>query len=245
MKLFQSKPAPIEFAGFQRYASCSCFEPVSNSSVKWSELQFHTAAVEETEGDRQLAELVALTAERGLKAFNPRKELGWVLWAQVTSLPASIATMQEVETIEMYGSHLVSIPPEIGRLQKLRLFDVYTSYRLHWFPYEIATLPQLASSRISTRALYGNYKYRPPFPRLPSRVPAHRTCSVCSQAVEEDRLIQRWTTRRVGSDRMPLLVNACSTACLARVPAPDPGEIPKHHKGGVSSRPPKGPDSYQ
>ncbi len=40
----------------------------------------------------------------------------------------------------------------------LRVFEPYTSRRLHWFPYEITRCTSLRRSVVSTRALYGNYK---------------------------------------------------------------------------------------
>jgi hypothetical protein len=48
----------------------------------------------------------------------------------------------------------------------LEVFTPYMSYRLHWFPYEITRCPALRDSTVSTRALYGNHKLRPPFRKL-------------------------------------------------------------------------------
>lgn len=53
------------------------------------------------------------------------------------------------------------------------------------FPYELTRCPRLRASVVSTRALYGNFKYRPPFP-----------------ALREPHVL-------------PLLVNACSSACAS------------------------------
>jgi hypothetical protein len=79
-------------------------------------------------------------------------------------------------------------PPEIGDMTNLEEFDPYTSRCLHWFPYEITRCKHLTRSRISTRCLYGNYKYRPPFPRLPqiSAALAPAACSVCSGRISAD-----------------------------------------------------------
>ena len=71
-----------------------------------------------------------------------------------------------VKHLVLYGSNLVRIPPEIGAMSSLEEFTPYTSYRLHWFPYEITRCRKLSRSTVSTRALFGNYKLRPPFPRL-------------------------------------------------------------------------------
>jgi hypothetical protein len=75
-------------------------------------------------------------------------------------------------------------------MSSLEDFDPYTSHRLHWFPFEITQCTALKDSRISKRALYGNFKYRNPFPDLrnegeflDSLRPAN--CSVCNQAFGE------------------------------------------------------------
>lgn len=62
--------------------------------------------------------------------------------------------------------------------RRLLAFEPYTSYSLHWFPYELTRCMNLRDSTVSTRALYGNIKYRPAFPRLHPRgasaaLPAH------------------------------------------------------------------------
>src|SRR5207247_10515570 len=110
----------------------------------------------------------------------------------------------------------------------------YTSHRLHWYPYELTRCPRLSDSTVSTRVLYGNFKFRPPFPALrpvtdaaeadftgldPGMwgVDAVRTCSVCDQPGDRE-LYQVWTSRLVGTDVLPLLVNACSAACVAKLP---------------------------
>jgi len=58
-----------------------------------------------------------------------------------------------------------------------------------------------------------------------------RTCSVCDQPVDRE-LYQVWTSRLVGTDVLPLLVNACSAACVAKLPEPHGGYIPTPHTGG-------------
>ena len=88
---------------------------------------------------------------------------------QIVTLPPTIAKLKSVKVLYLVGSHLVRIPPEFGELTRLEEFDAYTSYRLHWLPYEITRYRRLKRSRISTLTLYGNYKYRPPFPRLESQ----------------------------------------------------------------------------
>ena len=69
---------------------------------------------------------------------------------------ATISKLTRVKELRLYGSDPVRIPPEIGELEQLEIFDIYTSYRLHWLQFEITRRTNLKSSRISTRALYGN-----------------------------------------------------------------------------------------
>ena len=81
-------------------------------------------------------------------------------------------------------------------MTSLRAFEPYTSYRLHWFPYEITRCTQLRGSTVSTRALYGNFKFRPPFPRLTPPVPREhgplRPCSVCDRPFEDLERFRVW-----------------------------------------------------
>lgn len=85
---------------------------------------------------------------------------------QVVTLPPTIAELTAVRRLLLYGTNLVRLPPEIGAMTGLRAFDPYTSHRLHWYPYELTRCPELADSTVSTRVLYGNFKFRPPFPAL-------------------------------------------------------------------------------
>lgn len=48
----------------------------------------------------------------------------------------------------LYGSNLVRIPPEIGAMTSLEEFTPYTSYRLHWVPYEITRRAAPAGQRV-------------------------------------------------------------------------------------------------
>ncbi len=93
-----------------------------------------------------------------------------------------------------------------------------------------------------------NFKFRPPFPAL--RPVTHageadftaldsgvwgaeavRSCSVCDRPVGRE-LYQVWISRYVGTDVLPFLVNACSSACVAALPEPRKGYIPTSHTGG-------------
>lgn len=216
---------------------CDCFRPVWDSTAVWQELSFHNTPVDpDADAYRQLADLILLTAERGLAEFIPRRELGHTLMRGITHLPPTIGLMDRCERFDLYGSHLEAIPREIVGMKALRNFSVYTSHRLHWLPYEILRCPLLSSSLISRRALYGNAKYRAPFPRLPDATVATFLCSLCDAAIESPPY-QRWISLRLGNDIVPLLVNACSSGCLAKLPPPAPGTTIRPHRGGLGSRP--------
>ena len=166
--------------------------------------------------------------------------LGAELWARIVTLPASVARLTAVTRFNLYGSSLVRVPPEIGEMAALREFTPYTSYRLHWFPYEITRCRRLADGTVSTRALYGNCKYRPPFPRLPQMldvvIPAR--CSVCGGPFDAGGPSQRWVSLPVGTDVLPLLVHACSGECVERIPAPSEGYVRTPHEGGLGVQQP-------
>jgi hypothetical protein len=156
-------------------------------------------------------------------------------------LPPSIATLTSVRHLILYGSSLVRIPPEIGEMKSLENFTPYTSYRLHWFPYEIRRCTKLKDSTISTRALYGNVKYRPPFPRLPQINAAYlpARCSVCEASLAGITPKQLWISLTIGTDVVPLLVHACSDGCVADLPTPPAGYVQYPHTGGLDLAQPK------
>jgi hypothetical protein len=167
---------------------------------------------------------------------------------QIVTLPPAIAKLTAVRHLVLYGTNLARIPPEIGAMTSLKVFEPYTSHRLHWYPYELTRCVRLADSTVSTRVLYGNFKFRPPFPALRPVTDAGeadfaaldpgvwgadavRTCSVCDGPVDRE-LRQVWISRRVGTDVLPLLVNACSATCVAALPEPHRGYVPTPHTGG-------------
>ena len=102
----------------------------------------------------------------GADEFAPCEALGPELYAGIFTLPESIGKLKRVTKVHLYGSKLKRIPPEIGEMTALTYFDVYTSYGLEWVPYELTRCKNLIDSRVSTRALYGNYKHRLHFPPL-------------------------------------------------------------------------------
>ena len=181
-----------------------------------------------------LMQLVEDAARDRRETFAPKKVLGAELWSQVITLPASIATLKHVRKLDLYRSYLLRIPPEIGEMESLEEFIPYTSYGLHWFPFEITRCRRLKASTVSTRALYGNYKFRQPFPSLEPVVAdlVSERCSVCSLPMGRDRVEQWWLSLNVATDVLPLLVNACSAACIARLPQAPEGYVHGPHKGG-------------
>ncbi len=108
----------------------------------------------------KLNEAIDRIAMEGSDELDPRAEIGDDLWARITTLPESISKLKKVSKLHLYGSKLKRIPPEIGEMESLKYFDPYTSYDLKWFPYEITHCKNLIDSRVSTRAIYGNYKNR-------------------------------------------------------------------------------------
>jgi hypothetical protein len=207
-------------------------------------------------GWRRLLELIDEAAADGREVFRPLLELTPAERVDLVTLPPTIAKLTRVKQLRLYGSPLVRIPPEIGAMTSLEVFEPYTSYSLHWFPYELTRCLGLRDSTVSTRALYGNFTYRYPFPRLQPRgaLPASsdldprvwgveqiHTCSVCDGPIDPARFRQVWLSLRVATDVLPLLVNACSTACVRALPHPPDGYVAEPHQGGRDLRQPPRP----
>jgi hypothetical protein len=216
---------------------CSCLAP-QYTTQPWHELEFHLEE-QDTSCDawKRLLEIIERCAAKGDEIFAPSTEFTWEDWIKIITLPATIAKLTRVKEFRLYASNLICIPPEIGNMKELEVFDVYTSYRLHWLPYEITRCANLRSSTISTRALYGNYKYRPPFPRLPSKAASSvpKRCSVCGETLEAGFTIQVWISLRIATDVVPLLVHACSQRCVDALPSPPAGYISHAHTGGLDN----------
>jgi hypothetical protein len=236
---------------------CECFDQYADHGE--IEIRFH-AEKQDTECDawKRLLDLIEQAVIDELEEFAPIRELSWEERSQIVTLPPTIAKLKSVKNFRLYGSHLVRIPPEIGEMTNLEVFVPYTSHRLHWFPYEITRCRNLKNSTVSTRSLYGNYKYRPPFPKLQTGrnstkgleldnlspevwgADSIRTCSVCNRSLENLGLYQAWISLNVATDVLPLLVNACSEACLHRLPKPAENYVQKPHKGGLEVDQPPG-----
>lgn len=184
---------------------------------------------------KKLCEYVDKVAEEESEEFSPVEELGHELFSQINSLPETISKLKKVKKMWLYGSKLIRIPPKIGQMESLEYFDPYTSYNLHWFPYEITHCKNLKSSTVSTRALYGNYKNRMGFPVLtnnPVRYSGETVkCSVCSKVISYEETDQWWISLRVATDVMPLLVNVCSEKCKNTLPDAPEDYIQSAHKG--------------
>ena len=223
------KPNPV-----RSYASCNCLIRQGEGGT-WRELRLHSD-IQNTNSDawKSLEAYIQSVAAEGKDELNPLDGIGPEKWQQIVTLPRSIATLPSVKFLSLYGSHLVRIPPEIGEMKNLEEFEPYTSYRLHWFPYEIIRCKKLKISRVSTRALYGNYKYRAPFPRLPGILPdlIPQSCGICRGPFREGRPHQAWISLWVATDVLPLLVHACSHEYIEQLPQPPVGYVQKPHQGG-------------
>jgi len=250
----QLRPNPV-----RHYASCHCldaqYEPAQVEDdvntegaeervarpSEWQELKFHTEA-QDTNSDawKALETYIAKVRRDKSDELEPLTGIGCELWGQIVTLPKSIGALNSVRFLGLYGSHLVRIPPEIGDMTNLEEFDPYTSRCLHWFPYEITRCHRLTQSRVSTRCLYGNHKYRPPFPRLPQSLDllAPAKCSVCGGSFSTEGIHQAWISLRVATDVLPLLVHACSEKCIASLSKPASAYVQHPHFGGLDLKQP-------
>ncbi|MGE3809551.1 MAG: TIGR02996 domain-containing protein [Gemmataceae bacterium] len=233
----------------QPYTACPCpLESGSEEYGPFSEMRLHREAQDtECPNWKRLLRLIEDASADGRPELVPFMSESENLyeerpWEGVITLPPSIAKLKAVNHLGLYGSELMRIPPEIGEMDSLESFDPYTSYFLHWLPYEITRCKNLKHSRLSTRALYGNFKYRPPFPVLEPRksVPAGavRKCSVCDRPFHDVGEHRVWISLRVATDVLPLLVNACSQNCIDRLPAPPENYVPYPHRGGLDVQQP-------
>lgn len=230
--------------------SCNCFDQYTRQ--KWLEMSLH-AERQNTEcaGWKRLLTLIEEAAKDGREEFAPLHEMSWEERTEIVTLPPTISKLKSVKHLQLYRSWLVRIPPEIGEMTNLEEFTPYTSYKLHWYPYEITRCKKLKGSTVSTRALYGNFKLRPPFPKLQAgrnstqgleldNLPPEmwgtdsiKTCSVCNLPLENKGLHQVWISLWVATDVLPLLVNACSEECIQKLPPPAENYVRETHKGGL------------
>jgi len=216
--------------------NCDCFGYYHGQigEVKPSKESLFHNEVQDTAGPawELLNILIEKAAATNARKFAPGLEMPPDLWANIVELPPSIGELTSVRKLYLYSSHLVRVPPEIGDMTGLEELDLYTSYRLHWLPYEVTQCTNLKRSRFSTRALYGNYKFRPPFPPLITPNIGVK-CSICSNAISTASPAPVWISLRVGTDILPLLANVCSEDCIARLPSPAVGYVDHPHRGGL------------
>lgn len=186
---------------------------------------------------KKLCEYIEDVAKKGNEDFIPSNALGNDLFSQIYTLPESISKLKKVKKMVLYGSNLKRIPPEIGEMESLEIFVPYTSYDLHWFPYEITRCKKINDSTISTRALYGNYKNRMDFPTLDHNPVKYfgdnLKCSVCQKELTYETTNQMWITAYVGTDTIPMLTNLCSKECEQNLQKPSENYVQYPHKGGA------------
>ena len=102
----------------------------------------------------RLLELIDKAAKDKRAKFAPREEMPSEDWEKIVTLPREISKLKDVNILMLYRSFLEWIPPEIGEMESLEEFIPYTSYRLHWFPYEITRckkLVKVGSASLSQR----------------------------------------------------------------------------------------------
>ena len=237
----QGKPTPViridpvTLAAAQRVersGHCSCLSLRGKKSTP-SVPNLH-AEMQNTSAPGWLALLALIDVSRSASVIEPAAILPADQWSDVITLPAEVQILTTVSQLRLYGSHLRRLPPEIGRLSALCNLDTYTSYSLHWLPYELTRCTRLRDTRMSTRALYGNVKTRLPFPRLSSPLATlqPQTCSVCDRPFGLRGAKPFWNSQRIGTDIAPLLAHSCSSECTARIPDAPDGYYARPHKGG-------------
>lgn len=213
---------------------CRCLAVRGKTGVP-SVPKLHTGVQDrQVPGWAQVIELIETELQSDSLIFEPSASIAWDDWIGMITLPPAIARLAGVREVRLYGSHLQRLPPEIGRMASLEDLDIYTSYSLHWLPYEVTRCTSLARTRVSRRALYGNINTRLPFPRLDRPIEAlvPDTCSVCDRPFGHAVPLPLWTTLRVGTDVVPLLVHSCSKDCTYSIPRSPPGYYPRPHRGG-------------
>lgn len=239
---------PISDFTYKPY-SCNCFNMYRYQEP--TEIKFHSEMQDvKCNGWKRLLDLIEEAAEDEREEFAPFQEMTDEELFQIVTLPPTISKLKSVKRLRLWRSIMVRIPPEIGEMTNLEEFDPYTSRALHWYPFEITWCKNLKDSRVSTRALYGNFKHRPPFPRLQpdmnsteslhlNNLPPEiwgtnsiTTCSVCNRPLANLGLHQRWISLSVATDVLPLLVNACSETCIQKLPVPPDNYIQQPHAGG-------------
>jgi len=242
------------------YPKCDCFDSfyrwerrfdsaesqeeraeLENSPFQWSESKLHVDPPFRSKRAWDIAcDIIDVATHKARRELNLGKEMDRVDYMALNTLPATIGDLKNLRKLVLYGSNISSLPREIAGCENLQYLEPYTSYRLHWFPYELTRCKNLTFSCVSTRALYGNYKLRPPFPDLSLsnwRWPnGNSRCSICNSPAND--LEQFWISKRVGTDVMPLLVSVCGSDCLHHVGPGEANYVHTPHTGGLRIKQP-------
>lgn len=225
---------------------CSCFD-FAHVQVPAREVRFHPERQDTSApGWLHMLALIEEAAADGQEVFKPLVDMSPEERRQVITLPSSIGKLTGVRHLVLYRSNLVRLPAEVGAMASLEVFEPYTSPRLHWFPYELTRCKNLKRGTVSTRRIFGNFKYRPGFPALRqgpvppidldpglSGADSISSCSVCAGPITEQGIRQVWLSARVATDVLPLLVNACSDTCVKSLPQGAEGYVRVPHSGGT------------
>jgi len=230
---------PMSDTGFSPY--CGCFELYGFPPVERGVPTLHGDLPDvSSRAWVRVIERIEAAAARHVEIFEPLEGLSDSERSEITTLPPEIARLTSVRVLKISCSGLSWLPPAIASMRSLEILDVYQSYRLHYLPFEIARCASLRESRVSTRALFGNYKCHAPFPDLLDPVNraaieavTPKSCSICSVPIGSGSEHPRWITRRIGTDIVPLLLVVCSVACIEELSRQTPGA--SAHTGGAGS----------
>jgi len=164
------------------------FEDIYNQTLKknpliWRNSKLHKDKRAITKRAWNIVEeIFDKAAKKGIRKLILSEHMDRADYNALNTLPASISKLKDLRELDIYRSQISFLPRQIMHCENLQIFTPYTSYRLHWFPYEM-TKCNLKQTTISTRALYGNYKLRSPFPDLSKEAwiwpDGDDFCSVC------------------------------------------------------------------
>lgn len=129
------------------YDLCSCFG-YAHVQVPAREVRFHPERQDTSApGWLHMLALIDDAAADGREVFRPLVEMSLEERRQVITLPPSVGKLTAVKHLVLYRSNLVRLPPEIGAMASLEVFEPDPSPRLHWFPYELTRCGTLRAAR--------------------------------------------------------------------------------------------------
>lgn len=146
---------------------CMCLLSDDPRSLSLHEPREHDAL--SCSARRKVEAYVDALVEQKANTFNLHEVgLDRAEWRHVVVLPEAVLRLRgTLKHLRLYGSAIQRIPEWISQLALLESVDPYTSYALHYFPFEVVHCANLKQSRVSTRAYYGNQKNTlPVFPEL-------------------------------------------------------------------------------